>query len=779
MHSEENASRPASIPGSSMSDHNAPNTRLAGEYIVSLIKQALSFIPSDDRDIWIRCGMAIKAALGEAGFEIWDQWSSTSDKYQAREAASIWRSFKPAGGVNIGTLFYIAQQHGYQRDHNNTPLVVTPEEAAAREAIRKAEAKLLRSRRETAAAKAVSIWDDSADTLTAMGQPNDSHPYVFQRNVHAHGARVYHGSLVIGGMDCDGALVISMSLNQRITSLQFINRDGEKRFLPDGEKGGYLLGTIKPRQPVCICEGFVTGCSIHEATDYAVIVAFDAGNLQKMAKALRANRTSIPIIVCADDDHATPGNPGLTKANEAARGVKGQVAVPDFGRDRPSWATDFNDMAKLTGKESVRQVIMTAVAQARKALQSRTMDSRGVYKKTVELTCASNVKMIPISWLWNGYLAAGKLHILGGAPGTGKTTIGMALASIVTTGGDWPDGEKSPVGNVVIWSGEDDPSDTLVPRLVQAEADLDKVHFVAGVRDGDEKRPFDPARDMRQLHRALADIGGASLLIIDPIVSAIVGDSHKNAEVRRGLQPLADLAASENCAVLGITHFSKGTAGRDPVERITGSLAFGAVARVVMVAAKNQEENEEGGSTRLFLRVKSNIGPDDGGFEYELQQTELETKQGIYASAVVWGDRVEGTARDLLAAADATSETGKGSALSYAEAFLSGLLAKGPVNKKEIEALALQAGYSMPTIERAKTSMNIKSVKVGGNFGGSSSKWTWELPTAEGDQDDQRDQGCEKGQSEESGEGDQQKKMSAFSKFDHLQDDEDLVVEEI
>ena len=352
----------------------------------------------------------------------------------------------------------------------------------------------------------------------------------------------------------------------------------------------------------------------------------------------------------------------------------------------------------------------------------------------------------------------------------------MAFAAVVSKGGSWPDGTRSPSGNVVIWSGEDDPSDTLVPRLAQAGADLSKVHFVAAVRDGDGKRPFDPARDMHQLRHALKEIGGASLLIIDPIVSAIIGDSHKNAEVRRGLQPLAELAATANCVLLGITHFSKGTSGRDPVERITGSLAFGAVARVVMVAARHQEENEEGGATRLFLRAKSNIGPDNGGFKYELEQAELKTASGIDASSVAWGEAVEGGARDLLATAEAVGESGKGSALTYAEAFLAGLLARGPLDQTEVARLALKAGCSKATIRRAKESLNIKSIKQGGNFGGSEpSKWLWELPAAEDAQDDQDDWQSENHSQEDV----QQKKMNTFSKFEHLQDEEELVEVEI
>ena len=259
-------------------------------------------------------------------------------------------------------------------------------------------------------------------------------------------------------------------------------------------------------------------------------------------------------------------------------------------------------------------------------------------RPNVEIVRASDVKPEAISWLWNGWLAAGKMHILGGAPGTGKTTISIALAATITSGGKWPDGTRCHIGNVVIWSGEDDPTDTLTPRLIQAKADLDRVFFITGIQDGKTRRSFDPAIDMDLLQMKLIEIGDIRLVIIDPIVSAIVGDSHKNAEVRRGLQPLTDLAASMRFALLGITHFSKGTGGREPVERLTGSLAFGALARIVLVAAKQQRENDEGHSVRLFLRAKSNIGPDDGGFEYELEQAELEEYPGVFTSSVVWGD---------------------------------------------------------------------------------------------------------------------------------------------
>ena len=345
------------------------------------------------------------------------------------------------------------------------------------------------------------------------------------------------------------------------------------------------------------------------------------------------------------------------------------------------------------------------------------------YVRDVSLIRASEVIPEPISWLWHGWLAAGKMHVFGGAPGTGKTTISMGLAATVTTGGRWPDGSRSMVGNVVIWSGEDDPADTLIPRLALSGADLSRAYFIADIRDGNERRSFDPARDMEPLRRKLAEIGGVRLLIVDPVVSAIAGDSHKNAEVRRGLQPLVDLAGSMRCALLGITHFSKGTGGRDPVERLTGSLAFGALARVVLVAAKHQTEGDDGRTVRLFCRAKSNIGPDDSGFEYDLHQGELTTHPGIFASCVQWGDAVEGAARDLLATADATGDDGEGGTLADAKRFLTDLLADGPMRAGEVFRDADQAGYSRRSIQRAADAIKVERRKDGMRGG-----WTWRFP---------------------------------------------------
>jgi len=270
---------------------------------------------------------------------------------------------------------------------------------------------------------------------------------------------------------------------------------------------------------------------------------------------------------------------------------------------------------------------------------------------------------------------------------------------------------------VLIWSGEDSAEDTLVPRLLAAGADLSRIHFIGDFQRGDEIRSFDPAFDIAELNHAAARIGNISLLIVDPVVNAVACDSHKNGEVRRALQPLVDFGEKLGCAVLGITHFTKNTKGKEPLERVTGSLAFGALPRIVLVAAKIVDGNTV---KHIFCRVKSNIGVDHGGFEYELHQKELEDHKGIIPSYTLWGKAVEGSARELLA--ENKSDSG-GSEVDEAEQFLREVLADGRMPQKEIEKDYKGAGHSLSTIKRAKKRLGVISEKDGMTGG-----WFWKLP---------------------------------------------------
>ncbi|MCB4788214.1 AAA family ATPase [Delftia sp. Lp-1] len=344
----------------------------------------------------------------------------------------------------------------------------------------------------------------------------------------------------------------------------------------------------------------------------------------------------------------------------------------------------------------------------------------GTHGNTVVLTCGTDLNPEPVRWLWQHWLALGKLHILAGAPGQGKTTLALTMAATVTIGGQWPDKTRCDAGNVLIWSGEDDPADTLLPRLLAAGAERARCFFIEGARTPEgEVQPFDPARDLQGLLQAIQHIGGVRLLVIDPVVSAVTGDSHKNTEVRRALQPLVNLATACDCAVLGITHFAKGGQGVDPAQRVVGSVAFTAVARVVLVAAK-VKSLEDGQDARILARSKSNIGPDDGGFTYHLEQ--CEPLPGIQASRIGWGIAVQGSARELLTDPEEESEE-ISAEKSDLPMLLWAELRGGTTPSKAVETSLASMGYSKKQIRTAREKMGVKPQKSGMGAG-----WYWSLP---------------------------------------------------
>jgi putative DNA primase/helicase len=203
-----------------------------------------------------------------------------------------------------------------------------------------------KAKRAEAASNAVAIWD-------AAVPATDDHPYLARKGIGTYGARLHNG-----------ALLIPMRDGGDLHSLQFIGPDGDKRFLAGGRVAGcyYSIGSAQGAAALCIVEGFATGATLQQATGHPVAVAFNAGNLKAVAQTMRERFPSLLLIVCADDDSNTEGNPGLTKANEAAQTVGGLLVVPDFGPERPLGATDFNDMAAARGLEAVNDAIKNAAA---------------------------------------------------------------------------------------------------------------------------------------------------------------------------------------------------------------------------------------------------------------------------------------------------------------------------------------------------------------------------------------------------------------------------------
>ena len=171
-----------------------------------------------------------------------------------------------------------------------------------------------------------------------------SHPYLARKGVHAYGVRQDDQTLLIPLRDTAG----------KLHSLQTITADGEKRFKGRMKGCYHPIGGKPPEVCLVIAEGYATGASIHEATGWPVAVAFNSGNVGPVAAALHKAYPALTLVIAADDDHLTPGNPGMAAAKQAALAVGGFVVMPQFPADRPPKATDFNDLAALAGLSAVR-----------------------------------------------------------------------------------------------------------------------------------------------------------------------------------------------------------------------------------------------------------------------------------------------------------------------------------------------------------------------------------------------------------------------------------------
>lgn len=172
------------------------------------------------------------------------------------------------------------------------------------------------------------VWAESAkkaERLWNAGGPAKAgeHAYLKAKGVKPYGIKALRLSLIVPARNSGGQL----------TTLQFINVDGSKRFLTGGKITGSYFSIGKPNQVLLICEGFATGASLFEATGHAVAVAFNAGNLKPVAEALRAKFPDLTILICGDNDTSTDGNPGLTKAREAAQAIGAKFVVPVFDQE--------------------------------------------------------------------------------------------------------------------------------------------------------------------------------------------------------------------------------------------------------------------------------------------------------------------------------------------------------------------------------------------------------------------------------------------------------------
>jgi putative DNA primase/helicase len=327
----------------------------------------------------------------------------------------------------------------------------------------------------------------------------------------------------------------------------------------------------------------------------------------------------------------------------------------------------------------------------------------------------NQVERQELEWLWPGRIPLGKLTLLAGDPGLGKSFVTLDMAARVSRGECWPDLpllKQTPAG-VVLFNAEDDLADTIAPRLDRAGADDTRILAVEGVAIQEKRRHFSLEVDLPRLEEVLRDHPETRLVIIDPI-AAYCGkvDSHKNSDVRGLLAPLAELAARYRVAVVSVTHLSK-SGGNKAVYRAMGSLAFAAAARAVWAVVKDTDDPQR----RLFLPAKMNLAGDPSGLAYRITDGRVAWESGS----------VHLHADDAFAAEAAAAERKpmhRGGERREAAEWLKEQLAEGPTAATEIIETGEQYGFSKRTLQRALTSIDGERRKE--SFEGA---WMWYLPT--------------------------------------------------
>ena len=329
----------------------------------------------------------------------------------------------------------------------------------------------------------------------------------------------------------------------------------------------------------------------------------------------------------------------------------------------------------------------------------------------------SFVEPTEVSWLWPGRIALGRITVLAGDAGGGKSFLCCDIAARISSGMPWVEDCPCPQADVVIMNAEDDPSDTIRPRLEAMRADLNRVHLLEGqVRtgaSGDKQTVPISLKDIETIEETLRRLHDPKLIIIDPIGSYFGSgaDSHRDTDVRALLAPLGQIARDHKVAILLVAHYRKSPGDRAD-DRVMGSRAFTGIARSVHHLLPDPSDAER----RLLLPGKSNLGKAPNGLAFTITGE---------PARIEWSDEpVEFTAEEVMSAFTAKSGN---RARDNAKAWLAETLREAPLPAKDIIARAEEAGIKERTLNRAKREAGVKSSPRQGPDG---KHWVWQSPAA-------------------------------------------------
>jgi hypothetical protein len=331
-------------------------------------------------------------------------------------------------------------------------------------------------------------------------------------------------------------------------------------------------------------------------------------------------------------------------------------------------------------------------------------------------TLLSDVSESSVEWLWKNRIPLGKLTMIDGNPGDGKSVMTMDLAARITTTGEMPDGETCETGGVVVLNAEDDPSDTILPRIVAAGGDPSRVNVIGMIPcDGGRARRV-PAlpRDVPLIAAACKRVE-AKLVIVDPVMNYLHADAKSNSDqdVRRCLMPLKDMAETLNIAVVIVRHLNK-SAGASALYRGAGSIGFVGLCRQALFVGRCPDSPE----MRVLAATKSNLGPMADSLQFKLAGD----RKG--RCVVGWCGTSTHTADDLVAVKKEDEDAG---AVDDAKEILASILKDGKMAAADVVKQAARAGVSSMTLRRARIALGVRVRRKG--FG-AEGKWYWELSPA-------------------------------------------------
>jgi len=329
----------------------------------------------------------------------------------------------------------------------------------------------------------------------------------------------------------------------------------------------------------------------------------------------------------------------------------------------------------------------------------------------------SAVEPKKVDWLWKPYLPVGKVTLLDGWPGIGKSYITCQLAAIVSRGGGFPNSTPFEPGNVLMFNAEDGLADTLRPRLEACGADLTKVYCL-DILHKDGMATFDQIGLIR-FESTIIDYN-PKFVIVDPLF-AFTGagvDIHRANESRAVSSRLASIAAKYNLSMLCVRHLNKGGGGGSSMRAGIGSIDWIAAARVGLLAGCDPDDE----SKMALTNYKNNLAKKGEPLGYRID-FDPEADQGTF----VWTGISDLTA-DRILAPQHHEDAGESAQRADAREFLYELLKDGPVEAADVEKARRAANISDYSIRQAKAALKVKTRKEGGYFNKlEKPRWLWEI----------------------------------------------------